>query len=99
LDSTVKRLSGIRGIQWFKAEDKAVQAGVLSLRMAGWDCEELGGELGKRGVAVRAGLHCAPLAHQTAGTLESGTVRISFSAFNSRRETECLAEILEGLSK
>lgn len=99
LDRMVKKLSGIRGIQWFKAEDKAAQAGVLSLRMAGWDCEELGEELGKRGVAVRTGLHCAPLAHRTAGTLESGTVRISFSVFNSQRETECLAEILEGLSK
>ena len=98
LDSTVKRLSGIQGIQCFGAEDKTVQVGVLSLRMAGWDCEELGEELGKRGIAVRAGLHCAPLAHRTAGTLESGTVRISFSAFNFRREIGQLGEVLEGLS-
>ena len=34
--------------------------------------------LGKKGIAVRAGLHCAPLAHESAGTLETGTVRISF---------------------
>jgi len=27
---------------------------------------------------VRAGLHCAPLAHESAGTLDTGTVRISF---------------------
>jgi selenocysteine lyase/cysteine desulfurase len=35
-------------------------------------------KLGAFGIAVRAGLHCAPLAHESAGTLETGTVRISF---------------------
>ena len=42
------------------------------------DCEILAQKLGHRGVAVRAGLHCAPLAHQSAGTLDTGTVRVSF---------------------
>ena len=42
------------------------------------DCEMLAQQLAKRGVAVRAGLHCAPLAHESAGTLETGTVRVSF---------------------
>lgn len=41
------------------------------------DCEELAMKLAGRGVAVRAGLHCAPLAHESAGTLETGTVRVS----------------------
>jgi selenocysteine lyase/cysteine desulfurase len=35
---------------------------------------------------VRAGLHCAPLAHRTAGTLDTGTVRLSFSHWNTREE-------------
>ena len=42
------------------------------------DCEEAAEILGKCGIAVRAGLHCAPLAHESAGTLERGTVRVSF---------------------
>lgn len=42
------------------------------------DCEELAQALGRQGIAVRAGLHCAPLAHESAGTLETGTVRVSF---------------------
>jgi selenocysteine lyase/cysteine desulfurase len=46
------------------------------------DCEELGNRLGSLGVCARAGLHCAPLAHKSAGTLETGTLRLSFSAFN-----------------
>lgn len=42
------------------------------------DCEEAAARLGEQGIAVRAGLHCAPLAHESAGTLNTGTVRISF---------------------
>lgn len=42
------------------------------------DCEEVAAVLAGRGIAVRAGLHCAPLAHESAGTLDTGTVRISF---------------------
>lgn len=53
------------------------QAGTVSFVPPG-DCEEFAQALGKRGIGVRAGLHCAPLAHESAGTLDSGTVRISF---------------------
>ena len=53
------------------------QAGTLSF-LPGADCEEFAQTLAEQGVAVRAGLHCAPLAHESAGTLASGTVRISF---------------------
>ena len=42
------------------------------------DCETFGEKLAHRGIAVRSGLHCAPLAHESAGTLNTGTVRISF---------------------
>jgi selenocysteine lyase/cysteine desulfurase len=51
------------------------------------DCEEMAQKLAKRGIAVRAGLHCAPLAHESAGTLESGTVRVSFGHDASPRQT------------
>lgn len=53
------------------------QAGTVSFLPRG-DCEEVAQRLGERGIAVRAGLHCAPLAHESAGTLETGTVRVSF---------------------
>ncbi len=53
------------------------QAGVVSF-LPRRDCEEVAQSLGRRGIALRAGLHCAPLAHESAGTLETGTVRVSF---------------------
>ena len=53
------------------------QAGTVSFLPEG-DCEVVAEALGRQGIALRAGLHCAPLAHESAGTLETGTVRISF---------------------
>jgi len=53
------------------------QSGTLSF-IPNLDCEEAARLLGENGIAVRAGLHCAPLAHESAGTLATGTVRISF---------------------
>ena len=87
-------LAAIPGVEPFRTSSPEVQAGVLSFRVAGRDCEELGDALGSRGIALRAGLHCAPLAHETAGTLETGTLRASVSAFNTRREIDKFLQTL-----
>ena len=71
---------------------------MLSFRVRGWDCEELAAALGERDVALRAGLHCAPLAHQTAGTMETGTLRLSVSAFTRPEEISRFLQILSGLA-
>ena len=75
----------------------AAQAGVCSFVPRGTDCEELGEQLGQRGIAVRAGLHCAPLAHHTAGTLDTGTVRLSVSAFNREEEIREFLRVVRAL--
>ena len=61
------------------------------------DCEEMADRLGRRGVAVRAGLHCAPLAHESAGTLEKGTVRVSFGYGGTTQEVAKFLQILRGI--
>lgn len=81
-----RELAGIPGLEVFVSGDAGAQAGVLSVRHERAGCEELGEALGRLGVCVRAGLHCAPLAHESAGTLESGTVRLSLSPFNTPQE-------------
>ena len=91
-------LSGLSGLEVFLAPEPRAQLGVLSIRAAGQDCEELGERLGDRGIAVRAGLHCAPLAHRTAGTLETGTVRVSVSDFNTQQEILRAAEAIRRLT-
>ncbi len=64
------------------------QSGVLSLRAKGADSETVAAALSREDICVRGGLHCAPLAHKSAGTLEGGTVRFSFSPFNTHAEIE-----------
>lgn len=90
-DLTARAVSGLRelpGVEVFCPEQRQWQSGVCSFRCGAIDCEALGERLGERGIAVRAGLHCAPTAHRSAGTLESGTVRISVSAFNTMEEID-----------
>ena len=62
------------------------QTGVLSFRLPGLDCQEAAAAYAARGVALRAGLHCAPLAHRTGGTLPEGTLRLSLSALTGPEE-------------
>lgn len=76
-------LEPMRGIRAFFG---VPQAGVISFVPETMDCEEAAQLLGQRGIAVRAGLHCAPVAHESAGTFATGTVRLSFSAFNTEAE-------------
>ena len=61
------------------------------------DSEELAQQLGDRGIAVRAGLHCAPLAHESADTLETGTVRISLGHHTTPTHIGAFIETLQAL--
>lgn len=67
---------------------------VLSVLPLDTSPEELADDLAQKGVAVRAGLHCAPLAHITAGTIQTGTLRFSMSVFNTMEEVERVVEML-----
>lgn len=86
----------IPGVRTFYDLEGSGQSSVLSFLARNRDCEETAAWLGQRGVAVRAGLHCAPLAHETVGTVETGTVRVSFSAFNTAGEVDAFLRLLDG---
>lgn len=46
-------------------------------------------------ICVRSGLHCAPLAHKSMGTLDTGAVRASVSVFNTLSEVEKFLNIVD----
>ena len=71
------------------------QCPILSLRHPELSPEELSERLSERGVCTRAGLHCAPLAHERAGTLETGTLRLSFSPFLSAEDINIAASLMD----
>lgn len=89
-------LRRIPGVKVFQG-DSVSQSGLCSFRAEQMDCEVLGEKLARRGIAVRAGLHCAPVAHRSAGTEETGTVRASFSAFNRSEEVDRTLAILRDI--
>ena len=57
-------------------------------------CSAIGAGLAEQGIAVRTGLHCAPAAHRTAGTLKTGTVRVSVSDFNTTGEISAFLDAM-----
>lgn len=64
---------------------------VLSFNVKGKNSEEVADELSsKYNIAVRAGLHCAPLAHKSIGTLNTGTVRVVPSVFTTNYDINSL---------
>ena len=85
------------GVKVYAMPGLREQAGVLSFVPLKKDVEEVGTSLAEQGIAVRTGLHCASFAHKSAGTLDTGTVRVSFSDFNTRSEVYRLLAVLHDL--
>jgi len=64
---------------------------VVAFNLAGLDSQEVAAILDAHyGIAVRAGYHCAALAHKSLGTEETGAVRASFGYFNEEKDAEAL---------
>ena len=72
---------------------------VLSFNIAGMASEEVAAQLNEAGIAVRAGLQCAPLAHQKYGTKDCGTVRLAPSRYSTVAESEKIIKIIQQIAK
>ena len=79
---------GLESLPGVELYGGAPQLPVVSFTIQGQASEETAAGLDQRGAAVRAGLHCAPLAHNKMGTMERGTVRASLGAFNTADEVD-----------
>lgn len=76
-------------IKLYGTDNPKKQTGVAALNILGMDCVEVASRLDREyNIAVRAGLHCAVLAHESLGTKETGTVRFSFGYFNTKNEID-----------
>ncbi len=96
----IRRLEAIKGVTVYGPRDPARNAGVVSIRVKGWDPTEFAVELDRRyRINVRPGLHCAPGAHKTLGTLPEGTVRFSLGPFTTADHVRKAAKAVEHLAQ
>ena len=93
-DLVTEKLREVPGVTVYASPNPQKQTGVLSFTCRQLPCEIVAQRLAEHNICVRAGLHCAPLAHSTAGTLETGTVRISPGWFQSVRQVRKFCDIL-----
>ena len=92
----IGRMRGVRC--WPAQPDNAV--GIVSFVIDGYTPQEVGMIFDQQfGMAVRTGLHCAPLAHRLLGTLPTGTVRVGLGWFNSTNEVDELLCVMERLGE
>jgi cysteine desulfurase family protein len=90
----------IDGIKLYGPLDASRQGAVVTLNIRDLDSSEISFVLNEEfGIYVRPGLHCAPLAHETIGTMEQGAVRFSFGPFNVLEELEYAINALHRISK
>ena len=89
-------ITGLRGAHVYMPE---YVGGTVLFNIDGIPSEKLAAALDSRGICVRAGLHCSPLAHKTLGTRYYGAVRASFGAFNTCEETDCFYRELKDILK
>ena len=87
-------------IEVYGPADPAESVGVLSLNVAGLPCDEVGVRLEQQfGIFTRTGLHCAPAAHRSIGTLAKGTVRFSVSRFTTEAEIAAALAALANIGR
>lgn len=96
---TIEGLSGIDGVDLYGPDIAIERVGVVAFNIQGADASEVSFILDQQyGIATRAGYHCTPLGHQTAGTENKGAVRASFGVFNTEDEVDQLIEAVKEIA-
>ena len=90
-----RQLERWKGIQLYTpCPDIVNSTPVLAINIVGRTSEDTARSLSRRGIAVRAGLQCAPCAHRHFGTLDTGVVRLSPSAFTTAQDIDYLCRAI-----
>jgi len=93
-------IAGVPGVTYFGPRDLSRHAGVCSVQVAGVDAAAVAAKLDAcYNIMARSGLHCAPRAHRTLGTLDQGTVRFSFGYFNTEEHAAAAARALGEIAR
>lgn len=93
-------LSAAPALTLLPLPDADGRAGIVAFNHAARSADEVGYSLHEIfGIEVRAGLHCAPLAHRALGSRPDGCVRVSFGPYNTSADVAKLVDALTALAR
>lgn len=75
------------------------EGSTILFNIDGASAEQIGEFLDRGSICVRAGFHCSALAHRSLGTAEAGGVRVSFGAFNGKRDIDRLIDAINTFNR
>ena len=92
-------LEEIKDITLYGPRKEENRTAIVCFTIAGMDSGAVSHLLDRDyGIACRAGLHCAPWAHRTLGTIETGAVRLSPGFFNTITEVKSTVEAIANIA-
>lgn len=92
-------LNGLKGLTIYSNQKPGMNSGIFSFNINGLEAEEVAYILNEKyQIAVRAGLHCAPSAHQILGTINTGCVRVSPGYFSTLDEIRQVIRAIRDIS-
>jgi len=92
-----KKLLALPNVKVYGTDRMDKRVGVISFNVGNTQSGVIADELNTRGIAVRAGLHCAPGTHSFLGTMSQGAVRVSLGYFNTMEEADALIAALASI--
>jgi cysteine desulfurase/selenocysteine lyase len=94
-------LGKIAGVSLYgPAPGAGPRVGVVTFNIGDMDASAVADRLwAEAGVACRAGLHCAPLAHRSLGTDRRGAIRLSIGPFNTPEDIRSAVKAVHGIAR
>ncbi len=92
----VEGVKDIKNIRLYETDVRKLP--IIAFNIGDMPSEQAASMLSDMGFALRGGLQCAPLAHNTLGTLAQGAVRFSPSVFNNTYQTDSLVMAIRKIS-
>ncbi|MGD8190556.1 aminotransferase class V-fold PLP-dependent enzyme [Brevibacillus ginsengisoli] len=97
---TIEELQRIPGVSVYGPAVEFERVGVVAFNIQGADASEVSYILDQQyGIATRAGYHCTPLGHHTAGTDSTGAVRASFGFYNTEEDVDFLLKAVREMAE
>lgn len=93
---TIRLLSEIPGVTVYAPHHSG---SVVSFNIGSLSSDKSASLLSERDICVRGGFHCNPMAHRVLGSDTHGSVRVSFSPFNTEDDVNVLAKTIRSITR